>query len=293
MRKLIIVAILSLVVSFPACGILVDAVDDTASKALGASHPFMGSGAWWKVEGGTRYKGGSCTLVRNNSQDGAWVLTAGHAVLTDGEVHNIMRYTFRTCHFDGFTRGTSSYVASRTVAAIHDKVFLHPSQDIALVKLESLVRDAAGELVTPIEMYSGDLSLTYGQPILFGGAGDTGTPDQGGSEGTSYRDGFERCARGVFVTFNAARNEGLLEFKRSVPIPGMGSNGDSGGFAAVEFDGNVMLVGVLVTVSGSGEAATTGFEFLGYDDGFSVWLEDIIIENRETQSGVGNWDVYE
>ena len=178
-----------------------------------------------------------------------------------------------------------------TLAAIREKVFFHPTQDIALVKLAGLVYDTSGSLVAPMEV-STTITLTVNQTILLGGSGETGIPSQGGAGGTGYRDGFERCARGVFIHFSALPGQALMEFNRSVSLPGMASTGDSGGFTAIESGGRPTMCGIIITVSGSGETALTGFEYLGHTGTFSTWMNDIIAVNGNT-SAVTDWQEYE
>lgn len=279
-----------LINSMPACAILVDAVDDAESKATAAMYPFMGYASGWDEEGGTRYSAGSCFIVRNNESDGAWVLTAGHTVdhLATHETYAILRYCFESCYFDAFPKDTNGYT-DKAIVAFHDKVFYHEQLDVALVKLEHLVYDTTGELVAPVEFYSGTLSLN--QVILFGGSGDTGIPSQASLEGTGYRDGYRRCARGIFRFISSTY--GVMKFDRSVDIPGIASMGDSGGFAAIEASGNILVCGILVGGTSSGESMKTRFECLAYDANFSAWMENIISENGEQQSSVKSWAVYE
>ena len=98
---------------------------------------FLGCGAGWDVEGGIRYSAGSCTLIRNNPHDGAWILTSKHAA-----VKNILRYCFMPRYYDGFPYGTTIFLPDKTIAAI--QVFSYEDQDIALVKLEHLVYEEVG-----------------------------------------------------------------------------------------------------------------------------------------------------
>ena len=288
-----LVALLVLVVSFAASAVLVDAVDEKESKALANSLPYLGCGASWQEQPGTRYSAGSCTLVCNNEIDGAWILTAGHTVLwSDGLVRHFIRYNFQPSYYDGFPKGTTSYLPDKTIAALHDKIYIHSTQDIALVKLENVVKDATGNLITPIEFYTG--RLVENQAVLFGGYGDTGIPSQANEEGTGYRDGFKRCARGLFYFFSAAApSRAVMKFSRTVPLPGIIGAGDSGGFATIEDKGQLFMAGVLVTASGSGESMLTGFEFLDYYPDFFDWINETIFDNRETKSEVENWKAYQ
>ena len=279
--------------AFPAQAILVDAVNDSASKALAETLPCMGCGAGWDVEGGTRFGAGSCVLIRNNPTDGAWVLTARHTVMDSGGsvVREFHRYTFQPSYYDGFPKGSTGYSTTCTIAARRDKIFCYASQDLALVKLDQLVYNSSGMLVTPMEV-STTVTLAADQTILFGGSGDTGIPSQGGAGGTGYRDGFRRCARGVFIQFSAIPGKALMEFNRSVSLPGMASSGDSGGFVAIESSGRPTMCGIIITVSGSGETALTGFEYLGYTGTFATWMENTIANNRNN-SAVSDWNQYE
>ena len=288
--RLLIIALL-IVVPNPCSAILVDATDDQASLALAASYPFMGCGAGWDIEGGTRYRAGSCNLIRNNSTEGAWIVTAKHAIHRDstGEAIRFLRYCFELSYFDGFPKDTTSFIEEKTVLAVHDKVYYHATQDVALVKLHHLIYDTTGNLVVPVKFYTGTLSQN--QAVLIGGFGETGIPSQGGSQGTGYRDGFGRCARGVFRFF--FESEATIDFRRTVPVPGMASAGDSGGLAAIEKDGNVLIAGVIATVSGSGEGALTSFEYFNYDPDFNTWINTIISENAEHVSSVAEWKMYQ
>ena len=288
-----IIVLLAIAVCFPANAILIDAADDAASLALAESYPFMCCAALWDEAGGTRYRGGSGTLVCNNEQDGAWVLTAKHAIDDAQGVYatNFIRYTFESCYFNAFPKGTTGYVADMSVAVVNGKVFFHYSQDIALAKLEHLVRNATGDLITPVEFYHGE--LVRDQVILVGGFGETGAPSNGGPQCTGVWDGKKRCARSIFKFISTATpGKGLMEFERTVSVPGMVSCGDSGGFAAVEEDDKVLTTGVIITGSGSGETALTGFAYLSYDPEFFSWVSNIIDENGETPTAVTNWNMY-
>ena len=275
--------------AFPAQGILVDAVNDSASKALAETLPCMGCAAGWDNESGTRYSAGSCILIRNNPTDGAWVLTARHAVYRTqtGGTFNFLRYTFQPSYYDGFPKGSTGYSTTCTVAALRDKVFYHSSQDIALVKLEHLVYNTSGTLVAPMELNT-TVSLVLDQAVLFGGSGETGIPSQGGVGGTSYRDGYRRCVRGRYRFM--VGTVGTMDFIRTLSLPGIGCNADSGGFAAIEYNGTPLLCGVLVTVSGSGEGTLTSFEHLG--QALVTWVTATISQNGNT-SAVTDWQEYE
>ncbi|MCC6932190.1 MAG: hypothetical protein IT292_02915 [Deltaproteobacteria bacterium] len=305
------IMLLVLIVSYPASAILIDAVDDAASKALANSLPFMGCAALWDVEGGPRYSGGSGTLVCNNEQNGAWVITAKHAI-DDAQglnVTNFIRYTFEKSYLDAFPKDTTGYLPDKSIAVVNGKAFFHPTQDIALAKLERLVYNESGALVMPIEFYFG--SITSNQTILFGGNGQTGIPSQAGPNGTGYRDGYKRCARGVYDFLMGS--EGVMNFSRSVPLPGIACIADSGGFAGIEVDGKVQQCGILVMLYDSGENADTSFEYFGYDPGFFDWMNNLIQENSnittptptptitatptptptEHESAVAAWDIYQ
>ena len=291
--KNIIVVLFLLVVSFPSSAILVDAVDDAESKRIANTFHYMCCAAGWDQEGGIRYTAGSGTLVCNNAHNGAWVLTAGHTVYrqSTGDTFNYLRYTFQPNYFNAFPKDTTSYLPDKCINAIHDKVFYNTEQDVALVKLESLVRDATGSLVSPIEMYDGEISDN--QVIIFGGSGQTGIPSQASESGTGKRDGFKRCARGLFYFFYPPNpGEGVMRFSRSTSIPGIIGLGDSGGFCAVESEGKILMIGVNIIVSGSGESALSSFEYLGFYNSFDTWMNDIIISNGEAPSAVDNWDMY-
>ncbi|MCC6932205.1 MAG: hypothetical protein IT292_02995 [Deltaproteobacteria bacterium] len=279
MRNLIVV-LLALLVAFPASAILIDAVDDAASLALADSLHFMGCGAGWDEVGGTRYRVGSCSLIRNNDQDGAWVITAAHAPFheTTGATYRYLRYTFLS-YYEAFLKGTISFVPGKSITASPANVFYHPMLDIALVKLDELVRDASGTIITPVEFYTGELFRD--QVILMGGYGDTGLPSQGGEgiNDTRIFDGYRRCARGVIDFFFGSL--GLLAFFRTVPLPGIGATGDSGGFAAVEINSQVLLAGILVKVYDRGEHTQTGFEYISNDPSFFTWMNGKITENSE------------
>ncbi|MCC6933277.1 MAG: hypothetical protein IT292_08490 [Deltaproteobacteria bacterium] len=283
MMKIILV-VLVVMMSIPASAILVDAENDAESLAMGASLGFMGTGAAWMEEGGLRYGAGSCNLICNNPQDGAWIMTAAHAIRwpQTGETFHYIRYTFDP-YFDAYPRGTTVYDPIKSIAAANGKVFYHPTQDIALVKLEHLVYDSTGELITPIEFYHGQLQDN--QVILFGGSGQTGIPSQASESGTGYDDGYDRCVRGVFYFFSAAvPSRAVMKFTRSVPLPGIAAPGDSGGFTAIEENGKVLMVGIIVRGTGSGESLLTGFEYLGYNSGFFDWMNTIIQSNGDNST---------
>ena len=282
------VLVLMLVV-LPSNAVLVDAENDEASKALAESYPFMGCGAAWREIGGTRYSAGSCTLIKNNAREGAWLLTAGHAAYDDllCKTYTVLRYTFESCYYSAFPKGTSMFLEDKSIAAENQKVFYHPTQDVALIKLEHLVYNATGDLITPAEFYQDQ--LMDNQIILFGGSGQTGIPSQASESGTGYRDGYKRCARGRFIFFLGS--EGTMEFDRSVLLPGIASLVDSGGFTAVETENTVRMVGIILNGSGSGENMLVGFEYIG--TGFRDWMDRIISANAESESSVSSWDSYQ
>ena len=154
MKKIVLLVLLVALASFSANAVLVNAEDDAASKAYAKTNcPWMCSAAGWDVEGGTRYGSGSGALVCNDVVRGAYVVTAKHCTLSNdtGQVQAILRYCFEPSYYDGFPKGTTGYLADKTFAAT--AVFLHPSQDIALVKLERLVYSGDGTLVEPISLY--------------------------------------------------------------------------------------------------------------------------------------------
>ena len=137
-----------------------------------------------------------------------------------------------------------------------------------------------------MELYTG--GLTANQSVLFGGSGDTGIPSQGGPGGTGIDDGYRRCVRGRY-RFSLG-SEATVDFTRSLQIPGIASMGDSGGFAAIEYNGTPLLCGILVTVSGSGEGTLTSFEYLGQT--LLTWVTTTISQNGNT-SAVSDWQQYE
>jgi hypothetical protein len=222
---------------------------------------------------GGLFSAGTCTLIRNNETDGAWVLTASHAC-TDHDTSS----TFYTLKY-GF--GTNAFTGlSEAITANSEKVFYHPIQDIALIKLQNLVYEIDGTLTTPIAFYSGTLTLDI--PLLFGGYGQIGTPEQADPHGTGYRDGNARVARGWLWNFGLAGlrpSLGYMEYHSDLVIAGIGSNGDSGGFTAIEQGGEILLVGLIDEGRGNGTDADTGFERLDYDPNFSSWMNDIIAAN--------------
>ncbi|MCC6932092.1 MAG: hypothetical protein IT292_02410 [Deltaproteobacteria bacterium] len=289
-----VILVAMLAVAFPASAILVDAVDEQQSLAMGASYLWMGCAAAWDYEGSNRHRTGSCSLISNNQTDGAWIITAGHAVTDMGGVEfwKIIRYNFQGGYFDAFPRETHSYLPEKCVTAIHDKIFRHPSRDIALVKLEHLVYSASGDLITPPEFYRE--AINSEQTILFGGAGQSGIPAQGGVGGTGYRDGYDRCCRGVFDYMSPFRpGTAWMDFSRTVPLPGIGCSGDSGGMVCIESGDKVLLAGVLVLVSGSGERTSTAFEFFNYEPTLFEWIEGLIDDNAEHPSSVESWEAYQ
>ena len=289
--KYLVAVLLLLVASFPANAILVDAANDAGSLALARTFPFMCCAALWDEEGGARYSGGSGTLVRNNPQDGAWILTAKHAI-DDAEganASNYIRYTFETSFLDAFPKGSSGYLPDKSIAVVSGKVFFHATQDIALAKLERLVRDDSGDLISPAELNSDKLAAN--QVVLFGGSGQIGLPSQSSPNGTGCRDGYKRCGRGIFDFLMGS--EAILNFSRTVALPAIACIGDSGGFAAIERNEKIFMVGVLVTVYGSGEDADTAFETFSYDPSFVSWVNDTIEANSEPVSCVTEWLKYQ
>src|SRR5690606_3855536 len=92
--------------------------DDEAAKALGASLDFLG---WIIVDDDWN---GSCTLIRNDAEHGAWILTARH--VTEGASSISVNFSSRA--YD---------VSSPTIEADSRKIFNHSNYfvDAALVKL--------------------------------------------------------------------------------------------------------------------------------------------------------------
>lgn len=274
---------------FPANAILVDSENDEASKILGASLPQLGSVAWWEYEGGTRYGSASCTLVKNDARDGAWILTAAHVVLRDsGEMLKIMRCCFYPNYYDGFPKGTTSYLPDKTATIINSKVFFPSSQDLALCKLDHLVYNASGELVAPAKFYTGE--LVEDMQLLIAGTGETGTPSEARIGGTGKFDGYSRAVRCRYYYFLLSQPSiGITHYDATLSVPGLANEGDSGGLAAVEQGGDVYVVGNLNQIRGEGITAANGFEYL--DSQFFTWMNNIIASNGE-QSCVTGWLLY-
>ncbi|MCC6932204.1 MAG: hypothetical protein IT292_02990 [Deltaproteobacteria bacterium] len=124
--------------------------------------------------------------------------------------------------------------------------------------MEHPVYENDASLTRPIQFYQG--TPDYDQAMLFGGAGQTGIPSQSSPGGTGFRDGIERCARGVLSY--TWQNEGVFIFNYTVAIPGIPRQQDSGGFVAIENKGNVEMVEFLTKIYRSGEGTNTAFEFL-------------------------------
>lgn len=112
-------------VSVPTPKILVESEDDQASRDLAASFEFLGFGASYNAEGGGPFRAGSCTLVRNNAQDGAWILTSHHATTvnadTESETRAVLKYGFAVNCYEGL---------DEAITADHARIFYHPIQDI-------------------------------------------------------------------------------------------------------------------------------------------------------------------
>jgi len=278
--KYVMIVLLAVLGSFPAAAVYVRAEDEQASRELAVSLGFVGFGAAYTAEGNL-YAGGTCALICNSERNGAWILTAHH-VTTDSnglgtDTYAILKYGFAPNCYQGF---------DQMIPADMTKVFYPPNgQDMALIKLQSLVYESDGTLKVPLNFYKGILSL--GQTILFSGYGANGDPSNGGS-GECTRDGYVRAARGQIHRFDYLGMDpsiAFLEYLTSLLVPGIGSCHDSGAPALIETETGYELAGVVVKGRGADIGTWTGFERVDYDPNFMSWVYDMITENSTSPEG--------
>lgn len=174
-----------------------------------------------------------------------WVVTAAHTiqpgqVLQQVVINGQPRAVERVVVHPGYKAVPQDLVdqAMATGEAVLFLTFLAASDDIALIKLKDPVSG-----VEPVRLYTG--SDEFGQIFRFLGKGATGVGTKGHSaaapQRTELRQGFNKVTSAHDRWFCYQFDEGLA----ALPLEAIGGNGDSGGPALIEADGQWLLAGMM------------------------------------------------
>lgn len=173
-----------------------------------------------------------------------WVVTAAHVVpvhskLMQVVINGLSREVERVVMHPGY-RALPQELIDQAMAsgeAMLIVVFLASSDDVALVKLSRPVTD-----ISPVAIYGN--SDEPGQVVKVVGKGATGTGavghDPGGPNRTELRRAFNRITSAHDRWFCYVFDEP----PSALPLEGISSNGDSGGPALIQVDGEWLLAGV-------------------------------------------------
>lgn len=173
-----------------------------------------------------------------------WVITAAHAITWQSEIKHVVlngtsRDVERLVIHPGYKKPSQELINQALVTgdATLVMVLLSSSDDIALVKLTQPVTD-----VVPVAIYKDSDEL--GQIVKIVGKGATGTGATGhdpkGPNRTELRRAFNQITsahdRWVCYVFD--------EPPSALPLEGMSGNGDSGGPALIQVEGEWLLAGL-------------------------------------------------
>lgn len=173
-----------------------------------------------------------------------WVVTAAHTLPMHGalqrvDIGGIAREVEDVVVHPGYRTPPQALIdqAMATGDAVLILVLLASSDDIALIRLRQPVED-----VTPIPLYRGSDEVNRLLKIV--GKGATGSGDAGTPPGTPHRTALRRA----FNTVSSAHERWLCYVFDSpltaLPLEGVSGNGDSGGPALIEVDGEWQLAGM-------------------------------------------------
>jgi hypothetical protein len=170
-----------------------------------------------------------------------WVVTAAHAVpqgMTQVVIGGTPREVDRVVVHPGYRALPDDLVhqAMATGEAVLVLVWLAAADDIALVKLAQPVTDVA-----PVAFHQGDEASRVIQII---GKGATGTGDSGHDPAGPRRTGLRRA----FNSVSSAHGRWFCYVfdapPAALPLEGSTGNGDSGGPALIQTDGQWRLAGL-------------------------------------------------
>ncbi|MBD9370681.1 trypsin-like serine protease [Xanthomonas sp. XNM01] len=173
-----------------------------------------------------------------------WVVTAAHTVpphaaLAQVTVGGVSREVERVVFHPGYRRLPQTLIdqALQSGEAILLLVDLASSDDIALLRLKAPVTD-----VVPVPLYRGEEEA--GRVVQLIGKGATGT----GADGHDPRGPNRTTLRRAFNTITSAHERWFCHVfdapPSALPLEGVTGNGDSGGPALIEVDGQWQLAGL-------------------------------------------------
>lgn len=211
-----------------------------------------------------------------------WVVTAAHAVgwqpdikqiVLDGKPRDVARVVFHP----GYRKPPQKLI-DQTLAtgdATLLVVALSASDDIALIELAQPVAD-----VSPIAVYKGDDEL--GKVVELVGKGATGT----GASGYTFDSPHRTQLRRAFNTVTNVDGRWLCYVfdkpSSGLPLEGMSGNGDSGGPALIQVDGQWELAGLTSWKVLQGDARTIRMGLYGQGScnvrlsHYSGWIESVM-----------------
>ena len=185
-----------------------------------------------------------------------WVVTAAHTI----PVHT----TLRQVVIDGAARDVERVVvhpgyrtlpqtlldqAMASGEAMLIVVFLAASDDVALIRLAAPVTD-----VMPIATYEGNDES--GRVVKIVGKGATGTGDIGHDPAGPNRTALRRAFNTITSAYDRWFCYVFDEPPAALPLEGVLGNGDSGGPALIEVDGQWRLAGLASWKVGQGNVMT-------------------------------------
>jgi hypothetical protein len=216
-----------------------------------------------------------------------WVITAAHALpghteLKQVAINGVSRNVERVVVHSGYKTLPQEMIdqAMASGEAMLIVVFLASSDDIALVKLTQPVTDVA-----PVAIYKD--SDEPGRIVEIVGKGATGTGtvghDPGGPNRTELRRAFNKITsahdRWFCYVFDKPPS--------ALPLEGMLGNGDSGGPALIQVEGQWLLAGLASWKVAQGDVRTARPGLYGQTacnvrlSHYAEWIEGVISEQPQ------------
>lgn len=185
-----------------------------------------------------------------------WVVTAAHTLpqdhaLTQVTINGQIRPVERVIVHPGYKTIPQELFdqAMATGEAVLILTIIGSSDDIALIKLTTPATD-----VKPIALYAGNEE--FGQTFRFIGKGATGEGSKGyspmSSQRTELRHGFNKVTSAYDRWFCYQFDTGAS----ALPLEAVGGNGDSGGPALFDVDGEWVVAGMMSWKLAGGDVRT-------------------------------------